>query len=98
MTTLPTLYPLKHPVEIKAANGDGSRTISSVELRRPLGRDLLLFDQYEGKPMALMIAMISALSDLSEPEVRRLDAEDVVPLGELALSSVGDGPVTGATA
>ena len=101
MSGATTVYELKHPIVQVYSGAHGAtreETISTVEIRRPTGKDLLLMDEYQDRPMRLTLEMISALRGLTSAQVQKLDAEDIGPLGELVMASVGDGPATGATA
>ncbi|MCP3735977.1 phage tail assembly protein [Sphingomonas sp. RP10(2022)] len=80
---------LKYPVTI------GDETVREVTLRRPTGADLLILDEYRDRPMALTIEMIGRLSTnhlLLPATVKMLDAEDIAPLGEIAMNGIGNGP------
>lgn len=91
-------FTLKHPLELRSVNSDEPvRTITTVTVRRPVGRDMLLLDQHRTTPMKLTLAMIGQLSDLPPGLEEKLDVEDAVPLGELAMSPFADGLPTGET-
>lgn len=97
---IPNPYPLKHPLTttFKGPHGDREEVTVEVAIRRATGEELLLIDQYQGRPMALVLEMIARLSDLTPKQVRRLDAEDLAPLGRLAFANVEGGQPTGETA
>ena len=90
-------YQLKRPVKtiFKGPSGDREEVLSEVSIRRPTAADLLIIDQLQARPIALMLEMVIRLSGLSRKIVERIDAEDIDPLGKLALANVGDGPPTG---
>lgn len=98
-TLPPNPYPLKHRLTttFKGAQGEREETVDEVAIRRATGEELLLIDQYQGRPMGLVLEMIARLSDLTPKQVRRLDAEDIGPLGRLAFANVEGGQPTGET-
>jgi hypothetical protein len=85
-------YDLRHPIEFAETR------ITTVEIVRPTARNLLLMDDHQGRPVALTIAMVEALTTLTKGQVQALDVEDFGPLGELVMSYVAPGPRTGETA
>lgn len=94
-----TSYQLEYPVEVtKERDGVPARTITEVTLRRPNGRDMMLIDQFKDQPMRLTLEMIAQLSGLTLAEVGLFDAEDIGPLGEIAMPGMASGRVTGGTA
>lgn len=66
---------LAYPVQV------GERTITTVQLRRPRGKDLRIWDQAKGDVQRNAL-MIGALSGLSQPEVDLLDAADFMTLAQ----------------
>ncbi|MEZ5709728.1 MAG: phage tail assembly protein [Blastomonas sp.] len=93
------VYQLRYPLTIKLRSGADEREerIESVTLRRPTARDMRLIDDFAGRPMAMTLAMIQALSGLEPHVVDRLDAEDMTALGELVGDFIPDGQETGET-
>jgi hypothetical protein len=70
----------------------------TVIVRRPKAKDLMVFDQFDGKPMAGVRALLKRTVNLSDDEIDELDAEDFDALGELAAPGSKSGPPTGETA
>ncbi|WP_066667340.1 MULTISPECIES: phage tail assembly protein [unclassified Sphingomonas] len=93
-------YQLKHALTVtfKPLGGpEREEVITEVTLRRATGKDLRLIDRLAGQPMALVLEAIATLSGLELAIVERLDAEDIGPLGELAMSRLEGGRPTGGT-
>lgn len=90
-------YRLKFPVDqIEITGGQEVRMrIEMVTLRRPTGADLVLLDRFAGQRMALLIEMVAACAELSVVTVRKMDGEDLIPLGLSAMQSLGAGLPTG---
>jgi len=96
----PVVYELIHPIEQIFSGAHGAtrtETIATVTFRRPTGKDMLLLDEYQDKPMRLTLEMIAALSDLTTAQVHKLDAADIGPLGDIDMGFVTAGPATGET-
>ena len=95
-----TIHRLKHPITLRFRQSDGTeRDEDVVELRfrRPIARDLRLVDSFGGRMVAMMIALIAALSGQTEETIERLDAEDFGDISDLVSDFLPDGPKTGAT-
>lgn len=92
-------YKLAHPVEQEMISPTQTYcdTETEITLRRPVGKDLLLIDQYQGQPMKLVLLMISALSGWPLRMVEKIDAEDLGPLADAALPDAANGQETGET-
>jgi Phage tail assembly chaperone proteins, E, or 41 or 14 len=88
-------FALKHPITRQV--GGQEEVIDTVTLRRPVAKDMRLIDNFQSRPIALVLAMIEQLSGLTMLEVDKLDAEDVEMLGEFALAPVPSGQKAGAT-
>lgn len=69
-----------------------------VVLRRPKGKDMLIFDDHREAPMAGVTAMLTRISTLDAIEIANLDAEDFEELGNLLDRGAPSSPSTGATA
>lgn len=91
-------YRLKHPVDVTDSEVGGTRHISSITIRAPIGEDLLLMDKFPDKPMRLTLEMIARLSGLDYHMVCKMHADDIGPLGDMAMPSLGDGQPTGGNA
>lgn len=93
-------YKLKHPVTVTYHPQGGEpreEVLTEVKLRRATGKDLRLVDRFGGQSGELMLQAIAALGDIDITIVERLDTEDVLPLGELAMSRLEGGRRTGGT-
>lgn len=90
-------YRLKFPVDqIEITGGEEVRVrIETVTLRRPTGADLEIMDRFGGRRMALLIEMVAACSGLPVSTVRKMDGEDLLPLGLSAMQSLSGGLPTG---
>lgn len=91
-------YRLKHPIDVIDSEVGGTRHISSVTIRAAIGEDLLLMDKFPDKPMRLTLEMIARLSGLDYYMVCKMHADDIGPLGDMAMPSLGDGQQTGGNA
>lgn len=99
-------HKLKHPIvlETKVAEGGEAREEElkpagfCVVMRRPKGKDLLIFDDHKDAPMAGVTAMIARISNLDAIEIANLDAEDFEELGNLLDRGTPSSPSIGATA
>ncbi len=100
--TVAATYKLKHQIAYTlsgAQHGEKREALlEEVEIQRPTGRDLMLLDDYQDKPVALTAAMIRQLTGMTKRQVEMLDAEDFGPLGVLVMALVAPGPQTGETA
>lgn len=88
-------HTLKRPITVTDIENGGERHIASVTLREPIGEDLLLMDKFPDKPMRLTLEMIARLSGLEYYMVCKMHADDIGPLGDMAMPSLGDGQSTG---
>ncbi len=101
----PLTYRLKHDIiltTIDRDNGSEKDEVlkpagTCVVLRRPKAKDLKVVDQYEGKPVAMSIALIVKVSNLDETEVENLDGEDMAGLGKFVADFMPSGLKTGET-
>ncbi len=99
-------YDLKHPIvlETKTAGSDEVREEElkpegfCVTMRRPKGKDLLVFDRHGEAAIAATTEMLERLTNLDAIEVANLDGEDFGELGNLLGKFAPNGPSTGATA
>ncbi|WP_067734495.1 hypothetical protein [Novosphingobium naphthalenivorans] len=99
-------YTLKHDIvletrdpETKEEREEILRPAGSVVMvRRPKAKDLLVFDQFDGKPIASVTALIKRVVKLDDIEVANLDGEDFDALGELVSPPEKGGRTTGKTA
>ena len=99
-------HQLKHPIVLETKPADGSEPREEelkgegfcVVVRRPKGKDLLVFDDHRDAPMAGVMAMLTRLSNLDAIEIANLDAEDFEELGNLLDRGAPSSPKTGATA
>lgn len=95
------VWTLRRPVTLTFRQHGGNERqeqIDSVKLRRANGGDLLIFDQFQAQPMRLMLEAVARLSGLDLDVVKKLDADDLGPLGNAALSRLEGGPAIGGTA
>lgn len=92
-------YRLKYPVEmVEITGGEEVKTrLETITLRRPTGVELTLLDQFRGQPMELLIQMLAACSGEMVNTIRKLDWEDLLPLGVGAMASSGGGRKPGAS-
>jgi len=96
-------YTLLHPLTLDAKGAalvglqQGDR-IAEVTLRRATGDDLKLIDRFRDRPIELTLNMIAKLSGVDLYVVGKFDAEDIGPLGDLAMASSPNGQSTGVTA
>lgn len=71
---------------------------SVIVVRRPKAKHLRLVDDFDGRPVALAIAMIGKLTNLESEQIENLDPEDFEALGNLLDAATGSGRKTGQTA
>lgn len=94
----PVLYELIVPVTTTykraGENAEREETIDNVKVRPPRVADLEIMGAYEANKMKGMIAMLSALLELPEAVIRKLDAEDFTALGEIVSRFLPEPPKT----
>lgn len=91
------VYELKHPIEVKAKDGDEVvEKITSLTLKRPKGKHLKAMDKAQGEN-AKVLALIAACSGQPPSVTDELDAEDFAGLAEIVESFFGGRLPTGAT-
>lgn len=75
-------YDLKHPIAYKLGGEEGA--VERVSIRRLTGADMRIIDDFDGKPVALTLALIDriAICDIPITLSDKLDIEDVNALGE----------------
>lgn len=79
---------LRESIDVKV---DGATVkLSEVKLRRPKGRDMLIFDKHRGEKgedagFAMVIATVAAVTGLTFDEASDMDAEDLVEISEQAV-------------
>jgi hypothetical protein len=98
-------YVLKHDIVLETRDAEGNEheevlkpAGTTVIVRRPKAKDLMVFDQYPDKPMNGVRALLRRVVKLDEAEIDNLDGEDFDALGELVAPGSTSGPTTGATA
>lgn len=96
-------YTLLHPLTLDAKGAalvglQQDDRITEVTLRRATGQDLKLIDRFRDKPIELTLNMIARLSGVDLYVIEKFDAEDIGPLGDLAMASSPNGQSTGGTA
>ena len=98
-------YVLKFDIvrETRDADGNECEEIlkpagTTVIVRRPKAKDLLVFDSFSDKPMAGVTALLKRVVKLDPEEIDELDGEDFDALGELVAPGSTNGQTTGATA
>lgn len=83
-----TTFALREPVEVSV---DGAKvSINEVRLRRPKGRDMLIFDKHRGEKgedagFAMVVATVAAVTGLTFDEASDMDAEDLIEISEQAV-------------
>ncbi len=95
----PVVYPLKHPIEIKARDSEKViETITEVTLNRPKGKHLRRLEKFKGE-MTQTFALLADLTNLPPAAIDELDGEDFVILGEMIEGFFGKSPrpATGGT-
>lgn len=98
-------YKLKFPIELvtKSPEDGAERTEElkpegfCVTLRRPKGKDLLVFDNHGDNGIAAVRAMLIRIANLDQIEIDNLDGEDWVELGNLLERFAPNGRKAGAT-
>jgi len=91
----PLQYTLKHPLELRNADGAVIETITVLVLRRLKGRDLKAMDGAKGQG-SMVLALIAASAGVPPSTVDQLDAEDVTAAGEVVADFLGGSLPTGA--
>ena len=99
-------HALIHPIVLETKSADGGEPREEelkpagfcVVLRRPKGKDMLVFDDFKDAPMAGVSAMLARITNLDSIEIANLDAEDFEALGNLLDRGAPSSPKTGATA
>jgi len=89
-------YTLKHPVELKRADGTVLETITELQLSRLKGRDLKAIDAGKGQG-AVMLALLARSAALPPSTIDELDAEDATEAGVIVMGFIGGALPTGAT-
>ncbi|MET0362946.1 MAG: phage tail assembly protein [Sphingobium sp.] len=91
-------YDLKFPIKVTKylSTGDREETLTSMELRRPIAKDMRRTDGVEGE-VAKSIVLIAQLSGWGVPDVDQLDIADLAGIGEIIEGFTAPGPATGAT-
>ena len=96
-------YVLLHAIVLETRAGDDVKEEElrpegfTVTLRRPKAKDLMLMDDFSGRPIAGTMAMLERISNLDKNEVANLDGEDMANLGERLETFSASGPPTGET-
>lgn len=98
-------HTLIHPIELETKPAGASEPVIEelkpagfcVTMRRPKGKDLLVFDRHGDAMVAATTEMIVRLSNLDAIMVANLDGEDFSELGNLLAAFAPNGPKTGAT-
>jgi hypothetical protein len=91
-------YKLRDPITTRFRSPDGEREeiLEEVTVRQPKARDLRAVDKHQGQ-VAQSLAMIAALTGLTNARVDELSVFDVGQLGEIVEGFMGPGLPTGAT-
>lgn len=92
----PVVYKLKHPVELRNAQGEVVEKLLELQLRRLKGRDMRALDKAAGNGSALL-ALVSVSASLPPSTVDQLDGEDVTDAGAIVAGFLGGSLPTGET-
>lgn len=93
----PTVYHLKHPIEVRSAeSGEVIENLTALALKRPKGKQLKAMDKAEGE-VGKILALIAACSGQPPKIMDELDAEDFTALGVIVEGFFGGRLPTGAT-
>ncbi|GCL64313.1 phage tail assembly protein [Pseudaquabacterium pictum] len=94
----PIPHPLKHPVELKRADGSVIETISELQLHRLKGGDARKVLNLREKGAGDFIAALLCASARIPPSTfDQLDAEDIVAAAEVAGGFLGVAPAISKT-
>ena len=86
----PVVYALKHPLELKRADGSVSETISQLEFNRLKGGSARLALNARDKGTGEFVAaLVCASAGIPPSTFERLDAEDVFGAMEIATGFFG---------
>ena len=89
------LYILKHPIELKSADGSVQETISELGLRRLKARDMRALDNAKGGA-SMSLALLGASAGLPPSTIDQLDAEDFTSALSVVTDFLGGSLLTGA--
>ena len=85
---------LRHPIELRNADGQVVETIAKLTFTRLNGRKLRASDNAQGE-VGKTLALIAASAGIPPSTADLLDAEDITAAGEILADFLGRSPPTG---
>lgn len=83
-------YPLRHPLDLKAADGSTVETIADLTLRRLNGADLTVIANATAKGQGEALkAIVCRVCSIPPSTYDRLDAQDLTEVAQVASGFIG---------